>query len=1166
MKADVSRDTFVAAKHYRSVRKQQGRVDVDADWNEQADLVDHLLTATTADVVGPSGGPVGAAAFALATASAGSDLRLSRGTFYVEGLRLEVDADFSVWSQPQVPAGAPIVRLGSGDDVAGPTPPAGQYLLYVAAGTQLVTALEDPDLREVALGGPDTATRVQTVWQVKLLRLGAQTDAVHCASTSPQWTALTAAPTGVLEARAQPGEDTDGPCALPAGAGYRLLRNNNYRVEIVRDGGPGVAQYVWSRDNASTVAAWTGRDGNRLTLAVPGRDRLAGFEPGALVELTDDEHQLLGRPGYLTRVARVIGETIEVTAAPGTPELDLAAYQTHPKVRVWECGEVATVTRPASRDGWLDVEGGVQVRWSGGASTYRAGTYWNVPARTLLDDVLWPRDGGTALAQPPRGADTRFARLGLARFDGATWSGLRDCRSLYAPLTAQTQLAYVSGDGQDALPDVADPTAKVPLAKPLVVGVTTGSVPVVGARVEFSVSTGSGTVAGGSSAFAVTGGDGQASALWSLDSVTPTQQLTARLLADGGGAVGLPVIFTAELSTAGRVAYAPGACAPLAAATTVQEALDTLCATSAAGCATLTVAPGDGLAEVLAALPAGGDAHVCLRPGDFTVTQTVVLQGLGHLKITGAGEASRIVGRGLEVALLVRGCRSVQVSDLSVVTTAVDVNPRASTPGVPWGDGIGGSVTVLDTPRVRIERVTAECGAGTSYGAACLTVRRDRGDEPLESVRVEGCDLRVGHLQAGLLLADVGWARVRGCRVLAVDAPALRHPERLATDERTRAALARLLVAEAVVQPIALAPQPDRNTVFRVGNYVVRLQSQVPVPQWRALLVADPPAATEGMSVAGVRDYVDRVTAATLEQPERLPTFREQLGRLRRSESGRGYLDTTAGKRFLREIIVAGDLDVVAVDDLAAQRRQVSLAVGEHRVRFDSPLPVEEWQAMLREVPATRLRHSGDLLRHLRRVAKRVVRDRDFRDRFPAAVQWFADLATDNPAAATYGVVCGGTVVGDLTVSGIEMTGMLEAVHVGVSGPRGPVSADTVRVADVAATVVRPATASNFHRAVFVGSARHLVISDTALVHLAPPAIGSPSGGVRTGVFVQGVLGPMLAIRANRLEGFRSIGFLVDPMAGSAALAQWVVADNVAVGSDEVVAAPARVRRVDNVG
>src|SRR6266540_2650136 len=99
MKGDFSRLTFRADQHYRAVRMQQGRVQLDADWNEQVDIEAHVDETTTLDVVGPCGGPYHDAAFAIlcdddpipATGCAADHLFLSAGRYYVDGLLCEVE-------------------------------------------------------------------------------------------------------------------------------------------------------------------------------------------------------------------------------------------------------------------------------------------------------------------------------------------------------------------------------------------------------------------------------------------------------------------------------------------------------------------------------------------------------------------------------------------------------------------------------------------------------------------------------------------------------------------------------------------------------------------------------------------------------------------------------------------------------------------------------------------------------------------------------------------------------------------------------------------------------------------------------------------------------------------------------------------------------------------
>ena len=57
MKGDFTRNTFRKARHYRKVNMQQGRVQVDADWNEQNDIQFHYEQSYTRDVIGKNGTP-----------------------------------------------------------------------------------------------------------------------------------------------------------------------------------------------------------------------------------------------------------------------------------------------------------------------------------------------------------------------------------------------------------------------------------------------------------------------------------------------------------------------------------------------------------------------------------------------------------------------------------------------------------------------------------------------------------------------------------------------------------------------------------------------------------------------------------------------------------------------------------------------------------------------------------------------------------------------------------------------------------------------------------------------------------------------------------------------------------------------------------------------------
>ena len=60
MKADISRATFRSAEHFPdSVVMQQGRVQVDADWNKSSDVLLGLDETTRVDTIGPARRPEG---------------------------------------------------------------------------------------------------------------------------------------------------------------------------------------------------------------------------------------------------------------------------------------------------------------------------------------------------------------------------------------------------------------------------------------------------------------------------------------------------------------------------------------------------------------------------------------------------------------------------------------------------------------------------------------------------------------------------------------------------------------------------------------------------------------------------------------------------------------------------------------------------------------------------------------------------------------------------------------------------------------------------------------------------------------------------------------------------------------------------------------------------
>ncbi|GAA0984483.1 hypothetical protein GCM10009555_058290 [Acrocarpospora macrocephala] len=411
MKGDFSRSTYRPANHYSGVRLQQGRVLLDAEWNEQADLAQHAGRTANADVVGRCGTPKGEGGFLVTVEAGAKDLRIAPGRCYVDGILCENEASTRYTEQPDLP---------------GPPLPAadGQYAVYLDVWERHLTAVDQygasfPPMAESALGGPDTATRTRVVWQVRLAPVAARS----CAAFEPP-----AAPTGRLRAQEVKVPAGGGDCLVPAGGGYRRLENQLYRVEVHDPAAEPVVK--WSRDNGSVVSRVLAVDTATLTIVVEdaGRDDVLGFAAARWVELSDEERALNGQSGALFEVSRVSGASITVTNPDG---LSLATGA-NPTLRRWDGRLALTAGTPT------EVEDGVQVEIDGGG--FAAGDHWLIPARTATGKVEWPRDaGGAPVFETRHGTAHHYCALAVVSVTGGMFDAAPlDCRPQFPPLTAIT--------------------------------------------------------------------------------------------------------------------------------------------------------------------------------------------------------------------------------------------------------------------------------------------------------------------------------------------------------------------------------------------------------------------------------------------------------------------------------------------------------------------------------------------------------------------------------------------------------------------------------------------------------------------------------------------------------------------------------------------------------
>jgi hypothetical protein len=172
MHADVERFSHDPAKRFLRVIQQQGRVALAADGNEQAAILLDYLRELAVDVIGDFGTPANPA-----NTKPGEGFRITRqegrmgiapGRFWVDGLPCTNDDEaLSYGAQADYPQSPDL-------------PERGRFVVYLDVWERHISAAQDPSIREVALGGPDTCTRAHLVWQVK----AAQVDESNTALTT----------------------------------------------------------------------------------------------------------------------------------------------------------------------------------------------------------------------------------------------------------------------------------------------------------------------------------------------------------------------------------------------------------------------------------------------------------------------------------------------------------------------------------------------------------------------------------------------------------------------------------------------------------------------------------------------------------------------------------------------------------------------------------------------------------------------------------------------------------------------------------------------------------------------------------------------------------------------------------------------------------------------
>ena len=476
MPSDRSRRPDPPSDAYSGVAMQQGRVLLDRDFNAERDILDYRDRVTALDEIGPYGTCDNGFAISVIPAdfsppvhssppASDYNLRIGAGTMYVGGLRVEfpahlggTNAEYTYFDQP---------------DWLAPDPPSAPKteIVWLQLDEQEISATEDPDLLEVALGGPDTTQRLRLLRTVRR----AATDASSC---PPAWQALeaqwkaqgvafddrsaTRAATARMQVAFTQVSASSNPCDPVAAGGYLYSENQLIRVKWTPPAaGAKQGVLLWGYDNASFIyRVGVGTTRQQLSLTrqppdayhFPGRGqyvevlRTTALIGVGVAAVAEDGNASIPRcvaesTGFVTTLSAAYdptGSANMLMLTDGLPDDYIAAAVTEPLfVRIWQGGQAMGPAGGSMEliDPVTRASNGLEVTITG---TIAPGAFWMMAARPGTPQTIWP---AALLASPqaPDGPRSWACPLAVVEWPaGDLEPKIHDCRFHFDNLVTLT--------------------------------------------------------------------------------------------------------------------------------------------------------------------------------------------------------------------------------------------------------------------------------------------------------------------------------------------------------------------------------------------------------------------------------------------------------------------------------------------------------------------------------------------------------------------------------------------------------------------------------------------------------------------------------------------------------------------------------------------------------
>jgi hypothetical protein len=408
MSSDRERISSDPNQQYRSVVFQQGRVTLASDSNEAWDIADEALRADVDDIVGPIGTPDNGYAVSYPGKLGQVDFTIGKGTLYLGGERLELAQDITYLEQ----------KDGEWLDLSEVVEEADTEQVWLLVREQELGATEDPNLLEVALGGPDTTQRTRLIQRVHRSKVQSsdcsvawgevlaqqKTDGYDFDSQRMRFLPFARLQVGFADAQPQPD-----PCEPAAVGGYLGADNQCIRVMVTAyDAGGGSAKIAWAFDNAYNMFEVVVQpDMQTLQLSAPPVDTSHWPRTGQAVEVLRSAVRLadgatmaqnLGQFGLLAADYNADQRTVQLATALTDPPFKAKAVDPPVFLRLWQEQLDAKVGQAVTlRDTGLQV-----TLTADGNNSIAPGVFWIFAVRPTTPQAVYPQRY-LAQPQPPEG-------------------------------------------------------------------------------------------------------------------------------------------------------------------------------------------------------------------------------------------------------------------------------------------------------------------------------------------------------------------------------------------------------------------------------------------------------------------------------------------------------------------------------------------------------------------------------------------------------------------------------------------------------------------------------------------------------------------------------------------------------------------------------------------